>query len=403
MGLGQRTLEDLGVTFTETYQNRRVLVTGHTGFKGSWLCEWLLSLGAQVVGLSLPADGTGTLFTDLALGPRLTDLRGDVRDLAAVERVVREWKPDFVFHLAAQPLVRLSYDDPHGTFETNVIGTINLLEALRRLDHPCAAIMVTTDKCYENREWVHSYREVDPLGGHDPYSASKAAAEICVSSYIRSFFQKHPVRVATARAGNVIGGGDWASDRIVPDTIRALMQGSPVRLRNPRSTRPWQHVLEPLSGYLCLAAAIHRAPEAPAAERLALCSAFNFGPTLSSNVPVQRLVEEILQLWPGEWQDASISGNVHEAHRLNLSIDKANHLLGWQPVWTLPETVRHTVQWYHQWNAHGDVSSLTRLQIETYTADARRIAVDWATGASSPHASSSCLTPLQNCDLRFSA
>jgi CDP-glucose 4,6-dehydratase len=265
---------------------------------------------------------------------------GDIRELTAVQGVVARAAPDFVFHLAAQPLVRLSYEQPVETYATNVMGTVHLLESLRVVRKPCAVVVVTTDKCYENREWVHSYREEDPMGGYDPYSSSKGAAELVVSAFRRSYFQSSDslVRLASGRAGNVIGGGDWALDRIIPDCIRSLRRGGAIPVRNTVATRPWQHVLEPLSGYLLLA------------ERLTadetLAGAFNFGPQLEANRSVRELVDEALRHWPGSWLDHSDPGAPHEASRLNLVIDKAHHQLGWWPRWTFATTVERTVNWY---------------------------------------------------------
>ena len=245
--------------FSSAYAGKKIFVTGHTGFKGSWLCEWLLQLGAEITGYSLPPETKPALFEQLKLKSRLHHVIGDIRDLPKLRAAVQKAKPDFVFHLAAQSLVRESYAQPVATFETNLMGTVNVLEALRGLKNSCAAVFITTDKCYENREHHRGYAETDPLGGHDPYSASKATAEIAISSYRRSFFKNHPVKIASVRAGNVIGGGDWAADRIVPDSIRALQKKSAIPVRNKISTRPWQHVLEPLSGYLWLGARLARA------------------------------------------------------------------------------------------------------------------------------------------------
>jgi CDP-glucose 4,6-dehydratase len=354
----------------QSFHGKRVFVTGHTGFKGSWLCEWLLQLGAEVTGYSLPAPTDPALFHQLELAPRLRHLVGDIRDAGKLRDALVGARPDFVFHLAAQPLVTEAYAQPAETFEINVMGTVHVLEALRLLQHPCVAVLVTTDKCYENREWIYGYREEDPLGGHDPYSASKAAAELAISSYRRSFFQQHPVKVASVRAGNVIGGGDWAKNRIVPDCIRALQQGQTIPVRNPKATRPWQHVLEPLGGYLWLAARL--AAAAPRDARL--CSAFNFGPGHDANRSVADLVQEVLKHWPGRWEDRSNPQAVHEAQLLQLATDKAHALLGWRPVWPFAETVRETVAWYREANAHPDaaaVRALTLAQIGRYAARAR--------------------------------
>ncbi len=244
--------------FANAYQGKRVLITGHTGFKGAWMTEWLLSLGAEVTGFSLPPPSTPSLFDQLGLSTRINHIQGDVRDQSAVLAALEQAKPDLVFHLAAQPLVRLSYAQPLETYATNVMGTVNILESIRLLNNKCSVICITTDKCYENKEWIHSYREEDPMGGHDPYSSSKGAAELVIASYRRSYFSSSdsPIKLASARAGNVIGGGDWALDRIVPDCIRALKRGESIPVRNRIATRPWQHVLEPLSGYLWLGACL---------------------------------------------------------------------------------------------------------------------------------------------------
>lgn len=354
------------VQLKNIFQNKKVFLTGHTGFKGSWLCEWLLLLGAEVSGFSLPGCVTSpSLFEQLGLASRMKDVRGDVRDAEAVRESLLQADPDFVFHLAAQPLVRLSYREPVETFTTNVMGTIHVLEAMRGLKRACSAVMVTTDKCYENREWERGYHEEDVLGGHDPYSSSKAACEVAIASWRRSFFQRHPVRIASARAGNVIGGGDWAEDRILPDSIRALQRGEAVPVRNQNSTRPWQHVLEPLSGYLLLAARLASQVENGRVKD-SLDSAFNFGPGLDSNRSVMELVREILKHWPGEWVDRSSSEAVHEAGKLNLATDKACRLLGWKPRWDFTATVANTVDWYHRaWQGEG-IHVLSMEQIRNY-------------------------------------
>ena len=359
--------------FGNAFAGKRVLVTGHTGFKGAWLSEWLLLLGAEVTGFSLPSPTTPSLYGQLGLSGRLREIIGDIRDPVALRAAVDACRPDFVFHLAAQPLVRASYADPVGTFDVNVLGTIRVLDALRTTAHPCSVICVTTDKCYENREWLYGYREEDPLGGHDPYSASKAAAEIAIASYRRSFFTGHPVRVASVRAGNVIGGGDWAVDRIVPDSVRALSVGRPVAVRNRRATRPWQHVLEPLSGYLWLAARL--------AASEVYAGAFNFGPSHDADRTVGELVAEVLRHWPGTWEDHTLPGAVHEAGRLQLATDKAHAMLGWAPAWKFSESVAATVSWYrgaHEDPAPANIASMTRAQISDYTESAREASLAWA-------------------------
>ena len=332
----------------EFWAGKRVLVTGHTGFKGSWLLLWLQELGAEVWAFAQEPEPEPNLFRLLAQarppGHGWHHQIGDLADLDALKALVKSAQPEVVLHLAAQPLVRRSYQDPLGTWTTNVMGSLHLLEALRPLQHPCAVVMVTTDKVYENREWAHGYREPDRLGGLDPYSASKAGAEIAISSWRASFCGSSPhqtphLRIATARAGNVIGGGDWAADRILPDAIRSLVRGEPIPVRNPGATRPWQHVIDPLAGYLRLAEALAQAASPP-------CEAFNFGPPLASNRPVAELVATILNHWPGSWLDQSDPTAPHEATLLHLQIDKAHHRLGWQPQWDYATTIARTVAWY---------------------------------------------------------
>jgi CDP-glucose 4,6-dehydratase len=359
------------------FQGKRVLVTGHTGFKGSWLCEWLLSLGAEIAGYSLDPQPHEILYGQLELGSRIAvDRRGDLADRKALTALVTNFSPEIVLHLAAQPLVRLSYEIPVETFSTNVIGTAHLLEAMRLHGKPCSVICVTTDKCYENREWLHAYRENDPMGGHDPYSASKGAAELVISSYRNSFFSSdEKIRVASARAGNVIGGGDWAQDRIIPDCVRSIRKGVPIPVRNKTATRPWQHVLEPLSGYLWLAARLS-APKTdfPLSD---ICTGFNFGPALTSNRTVAQLVNQLTQHLGGEWFDASDPAARHEASILNLAIGKAFHLLQWQPVWDFEETLAKTAGWYLAEADGKDLEELTRSQISSYTAAAEEKRLPW--------------------------
>ena len=356
--------------FGDVFRGRSVWLSGHTGFKGAWLAEWLLQLGATVHGYALAPNTQPSLFEQLGIASRLHHELNDVRNPVAVAQSIQAAQPDFVFHLAAQPLVRLSYEQPIETYATNIMGTAHVLDALRTLKKPCAAVMITTDKCYENREWLFGYREDDPLGGFDPYSSSKAAAEIVIGACRRSFFQNHPVRIASARAGNVIGGGDWAADRIVPDCIRALQQGAPIPVRNKFATRPWQHVLEPLSGYLWLAASL-TSDLRPLTS--ALTSAFNFGPAHDSNRTVAELVEEILKHWPGRWEDKTVTRAVHEAGLLQLATDKAHALLQWQPVWNFPTTVAQTVRWYQN-----PSRELTVTQIAQYAATAKQLGLPWA-------------------------
>ncbi|SCM79279.1 CDP-glucose 4,6-dehydratase [uncultured Pleomorphomonas sp.] len=346
---------------SDFWRGKRVLVTGHTGFKGSWLALWLASLGAEVYGWALEPDTDPALFDQLRLARDLDHAIGDIRDAGLTADRVRQADPDVVLHLAAQPLVRRSYREPLLTWQTNVIGTASLLDALRGREKRCAVVIVTTDKVYENREWLYGYRECDPLGGHDPYSASKAAAELAVATWRNAFFPAgSAVRVASARAGNVIGGGDWAEDRLVPDIARALAAGRPVSIRNPASVRPWQHVLESLSGYLLLARRLYEENDA------AFASAFNFGPEPSDVCDVRAVMQEALRHWPGDWQDASEDGAVHEAGLLGLSIEKARAVLGWTPRWSVAEAVEKTIRWYRAVHDGADARALTLSQIEAY-------------------------------------
>lgn len=362
------------------YKGKLVLVTGDTGFKGSWLCEWLIGLGANVVGVGLPPDTNPSLYDQLSLQSRLHHRGIDIRNSSAVEDLITELQPDVVFHLAAQPLVRLSYEIPVETYATNVMGTVHVLNALRSIRKKCAAVFITTDKCYRNNEWTHGYREEDPMGGHDPYSSSKGACELAIESFRNSYFSdpiESGVAIASVRAGNVIGGGDWALDRIVPDAMRALGRGEAIPVRNPHATRPWQHVLEPLSGYLQVAVRLYTAlsQDVSADEGFScrqLCSAYNFGPSLQSNRNVAFLVEEILKNWSGSWKDLSSGGQaVHEASLLNLSSDKAYHMLGWSPRWNFAETIRATVEWYLAAQSEAfDAQAFTSEQIRNYSATA---------------------------------
>ena len=348
-------MEDL----VNAYRGKRVLLTGHTGFKGGWLALWLRELGAQVTGFALPPDTTPSLFEAARVGEAVRHVEGDLRDLASVRKVLRESEPEYVFHLAAQPLVRQSYQEPILTIETNVLGTAHVLEALRLEKRPCAAVIVTSDKCYENRETSHAYREDDPLGGHDVYSMSKGAAELVTSSYRRSFLQDLGIAVASARAGNVIGGGDWCADRLVPDAVRALTEGRPIPVRNPKSVRPWQHVLEPLSGYLVLGARIGAQPQ--------LRSAWNFGPDPGDAQPVQKVVELLIERWgEGMWEDRHDPRAPHEAALLRLSTEKAHAQLGWSPRWALSEAVSRTADWYKGY--YRERRTLCLEQIRDYAA-----------------------------------
>lgn len=320
------------------------------------------------------------MFVQLNLENRINHKEVDIRDASAVQDQLQNVSPDIVIHMAAQPLVRLSYDKPVETFETNLMGTIHLLDAIRKYsiktNNRIAAVMITTDKCYDNREWLHSYREEDSLGGYDPYSSSKGACELAIQSYRNSYFSlpfEQGVALASARAGNVIGGGDWALDRIIPDCVKALRVGQKIPVRNKVATRPWQHVLEPLGGYLLLAAelwrGLNREDKLQANFGLDyLCSSFNFGPNLQSNQNVRNLVEEVLKHWSGDWIDQSDPNAVHEASLLNLATDKAYHMLNWQPKWNFSETVKQTIDWYYQeQNPDFDAETFTLNQIKEYT------------------------------------
>lgn len=348
------------------YRGKSVLVTGHTGFKGSWLALWLYELGAKVTGFALSPNTEPSHFGLIGLKTLVRHIEGDIRDLNAIERAFELAKPELVFHLAAQALVRDSYDDPKTTFDTNIGGTVNVLEAIRHCPTVKAVVIVTSDKCYENKEWVWGYREDDRMGGHDPYSASKGATEIVCSAYRRSFFDKegrgpHP-GVATARAGNVIGGGDWAKDRIIPDCIRALSRGEPIIVRNPNATRPWQHVLDPLSGYLHLAVRLWENPEI-------LSGGWNFGPRTSDQITVRDLAERFIASWgkgaihiPNTDKKAP-----HEAHLLQLSIEKAALKLQWHPVLDSTSSIDWTVDWYKFWHEHNrNLQKLSVRQIRDF-------------------------------------
>ncbi len=329
------------------WKGKTVFLTGHTGFKGSWLLLWLLELGANVYGYSLPAAAKPNLFREIypLLSDRFIHIEADLADYDTLKSSIHKIQPDIVLHLAAQSLVHQGYKDPIVTFQTNTLGSVYILEALKDLKKPCSVVMVTTDKVYQNNDWSYGYRETDQLGGHDPYSASKAAAEIAISSWRSSFcgesflHQTKHLNIATARSGNVIGGGDWSKSRIIPDAIRALQSDQPVVLRNPNSTRPWQHVLEPLSGYLYLAEILYSDPTPP-------CNSFNFGPHFSSNRTVHELIEAVLSHWPGQYQISTDLPSYHEANILKLNCDKAFVELSWLPTWDFQATISRTVNWY---------------------------------------------------------
>lgn len=355
----------MGVT-PEFWRGRRVLITGHTGFKGSWLALWLSVMGAEVTGLSNGIPTAPSLFETANLGERVRTIEADVRDAAAVRAAIAEARPEVVLHLAAQPLVRRSFTEPRETFEVNVMGTVNVLDAVRLEDGVRAVVNVTSDKCYENREWLWAYREDEAMGGHDPYSSSKGASELVTSAYRRSWFgHLDGPRVATARAGNVIGGGDWSVDRLIPDVMRAVLAGSVVEIRNPGAIRPWQHVLNPLSGYLVLAERLYEGPSAAAA--------WNFGPAEADVQSVTWVVERLGALWPGgiAWEPDT-GAHPHEAGYLKLDSSRARALLGWTPRWELERALSSIVEWYDALRSGGDMEAVTRAQLAAFQAEGSR-------------------------------
>lgn len=347
----------------QDWQNCRVLVTGHTGFKGAWLSHWLLKRNADVAGLALAPDTQPNLFDSLELASGIDSMICDIRDRKAVKVAIDNVQPDIVFHMAAQPLVRQSYSEPVETFDSNVMGTAHVLDALREQNRTMGVVVVTTDKVYENFEREKPYDETDHLGGHDPYSASKAAAELVTSAYRSSYFSGSPCRVASARAGNVIGGGDWAADRIVPDLARAFSRGEPLELRNPGAVRPWQHVLDSLFGYIKLAQGLY-------AGNVDLESAFNFGPPPSDEKTVETVVELAQQTWAGDVRFTSQTPDLHEAGRLVLSSDKAKDVLGWRPTWNFETAISRTVAWYKSYYEGGAPGDLVDQDIAAFEAQA---------------------------------
>jgi CDP-glucose 4,6-dehydratase len=342
------------------WRDRRVFLTGHTGFKGGWLSLWLADFGAEVHGYALAPSTDPNFFTAAGLGERLASSTiADIRDTPALEKAMSAARPEIVFHLAAQPLVRHSYVEPVETYAVNVMGTVSLLEAVRRVPSVKALVNITSDKCYENREWVWPYRENEALGGHDPYSSSKACAELLTAAWRRSFLDAAGVHIASARAGNVIGGGDWAADRLVPDFLRALDAGLPLVVRSPQATRPWQHVLEPLAGYLMLAERLHT-------EGAAFAEAWNFGPDASDMRPVRWIVDALCARVPGSaWRDDS-APQPHEAHTLRLDSAKACARLGWQPRWTLQQALEATLDWHRAWKRASNMADFSLQQIRGY-------------------------------------
>ena len=364
MAIWQGTVEGVGMN-PSFWSNKKVFLTGHTGFKGSWLSLWLQQLGANVTGYALQPPTTPSLFDVARVAQGMTSIIGDIRDGVMLNNVLRQAEPDIVIHMAAQPLVRRSYVDPVETYSTNVMGTVHLLEAVRQTPSVRAVVNVTTDKCYENKEWVWGYRESEPMGGFDPYSSSKGCAELITAAYRSSFFSldkytQHRVGLATARAGNVIGGGDWAADRLIPDVLAAFEKNQPVLIRNPHAMRPWQHVLEPLRGYLALA-------EKLTEKGATFAEAFNFGPQSDDAQPVEWIVTQLAQKWGKSaiWQ---VDGgeHPHEANYIKLDISKASHLLNWQPAMRLDQALSLTVDWARKKHIGSDMRSFTQSQIQSY-------------------------------------
>ena len=342
------------------FKDKRVFITGHTGFKGSWLTKILINHGANVRGFSLEPQEDVSLFNILQLEKKVDHINGDIRNQKILEEAMKDFSPEIVFHLAAQAFVRYSYEDPKETYETNVIGSLNLLNAVKECSSVKSVIYVTSDKCYENVEWVYGYREDDMLGGYDPYSSSKACAEILFSSYCRSFFAKRDIGIASVRAGNVIGGGDFSSDRIVPDFINSIKNNRPIVLRNPNATRPWQHVLEPISGYVKLSRELYDKP-------LNQPSSWNFGPTPQEVYTVEELTSILIDLiGSGSIKIDPKNITLHEAQLLKLNCDKANHILSWYPRWSVKKTIQVTADWYKVYLERGDLEEITDIQINDY-------------------------------------
>lgn len=347
----------------EFWKDKRVLITGHTGFKGSWLSLWLQSLGATLRGISLPPPTSPAVFEEANVAQGMDHQIADIRDFEKINKLVAEFKPEILIHMAAQPLVRLSYQQPIETYATNVMGTVHVLEAARHAGSVRAIVNITTDKCYENKEWLWGYRENEPMGGHDPYSNSKGCAELVSSAYRKSFLNQAGIAMATARAGNVIGGGDWALDRLVPDVLRALEQGQPALIRNPHATRPWQHVLEPLSGYLLLAERLYN-------EGLEFADGWNFGPNDDDAKPVQWIVNKLCEAWANgaKWQ-LQPGEHPHEANYLKLDISKAKQKLNWHPRWPLQGALQHITTWHQAWLAGENMHNYCLQQISKYQSE----------------------------------
>lgn len=362
MGTGQRTLESVGrlMDLKKFYNGKTVLVTGHTGFKGSWMCKVLSMLGAKTIGYALEPPTEPSLFEAAGIGPAVTSVIGDIRDLAKLKETLQEHHPEIVIHMAAQPIVRESYADPVYTYETNVMGTVNICEAVRHTDSVKSFVNVTTDKVYRNNEWEWGYRETDALDGFDPYSNSKSCSELVTSSYINSFLRAKGIAVSTCRAGNVIGGGDFAKDRIIPDCVRAMEKGAEIIVRNPYSTRPYQHVLEPVVTYLTLAAMQY--------EDSALAGHYNIGPDDCDCVETGKLVDLFCSLWGdgASWKNVAEANAPHEANFLKLDCSRIKSVLGWSPRWHITDAVGKTVEWSRAYLAGGDISAVMEKQIKEY-------------------------------------
>ncbi len=341
------------------YNGKKVLVTGHTGFKGSWLTLWLTMMGAKVLGYALEPNTDPSLFNVLNLHKDIDHVISDIRDFEKLREVITEFKPEIIFHLAAQPLLRLSYREPRLTYETNVMGTVNLLEAIRQTKSVRAVVNVTSDKCYENKEWVWGYREIDPMGGYDPYSSSKGCSELITAAYRNSYFKNTETAIASARAGNVIGGGDWAEDRLIPDIVRSLSQGKQIIIRNPKATRPWQHVLEPLSGYLLLGKLLYEKGQE-------FAEAWNFGPSDSSMMTVEEIVKKSIEIWGSGSYIVDSSEQPHEANLLKLDTSKAKLRLNWSSVISIAETLEMSIVWYQTYYSKMSIIPFTLKQVSYF-------------------------------------
>lgn len=348
------------MSMRDFYKNKKVFITGHTGFKGSWLTLWLTMMGAKVLGYALDPNTDPSLFNVLNLHKDIDHVIGDIRNFEKLREVITEFKPEIVFHLAAQPLVRLSYKEPRLTYETNVMGTVNLLEAIRQTKSVRAVLNVTSDKCYENKEWVWGYREIDPMGGYDPYSSSKGCSELITAAYRNSYFKNSETAIASARAGNVIGGGDWAEDRLIPDIVRSLSQGKQIIIRNPKATRPWQHVLEPLSGYLLLGKLLYEKGQE-------FAEAWNFGPSDSSTMTVEEIVKKSIEIWGSGSYIVNSSERPHEANLLKLDVSKSFMRFRWSPQLDYSQTLQKTISWYREhYESSPEIARLSKRQITEY-------------------------------------